>query len=67
MLRWKGGCDFAVKFTGFLCFTGEMTDTPESSEHINVEETSIVEEGLHLVDTVDDPAPSWVGPPLVVG
>ena len=39
-----------------------MTDTPESSEHINVEETSIVEEGLHLVDTVDDPAPSWVGP-----
>ena len=52
----EGGCDFAVEFTGFLCFTGEMADTLESSEHIDVEETSTTEEGLHLVYTVDDPA-----------
>ena len=38
-----------------------MADTPESSEHVDAEETNVVEEGVNLVDTVDDPALAWVG------
>ena len=37
-----------------------MADTPESSEHVDNEETSVAEEGTNLVDTIDDPALDWV-------
>ena len=33
-----------------------MADTPESSEHMNTEETSVAEEGINLVNKSDDPA-----------
>ena len=62
MSRWNGVFDLAIKFAGFLYFTGEMAETPESSEHIDIEETSTTDEGVHLVDTIDDPSLSWVGP-----
>ncbi|CAI8591637.1 unnamed protein product [Vicia faba] len=38
-----------------------MADIPESSEHIDTEETSTVEESMNLVDTVDDHTLDWVG------
>ena len=33
-----------------------MAETPKLSKHMDAEETSIAEEGVNLVDTVDDPA-----------
>ena len=38
-----------------------MADTPESSEHIDIEGTNTAEESINLVDTVDDPTLDWVG------
>ena len=38
-----------------------MADIPESSKHIDTEETSTTEESMNLVDTVDDPTLDWVG------
>ena len=45
-MRLKGGFDLAVKFIGFLCFTGEMAKPNESSEQIEVEETSGADDGV---------------------
>ena len=58
-MSWKDKFGFSVEFTGFLCFTSKMADTPESSEHVDAEETSVAEEGANLVDTVDDHALAW--------